>query len=429
MTTLVLPESGLIGLAHLDRLEGEPRTVLCHETDASQAKERFPGSAVNAYSGTSLTPSREDLADLAFAGHAVLVRDEERPWGWDAYVTAAGLLGADSVTLFSQSGETSLVPPRRPDMSAAESLLLVASGGIGNLIQATPLLAASLEAGLRTFFCPVSDGTGGSLAGLFDGGLDGLEVIGPEALGSAKAEVRLNIEARNHMVPGEFFHSPYREPMTRHEGEAYAQFFRNVTGLDVHPGRTVVGGFIEPVDPSLKDRIVLCPGSKPGWDSKRWPYFASLAERLAEQGEAPVILCREPDLEAYDRLDFLHSLRGAGLPVTDATLPRAAAILRAARGVVANDCGLAHMAAATGARTLVLFGPSSLAKNRPLAENVRVLSLGLDCQPCQGKGHGPGRLGPGEFSCEFGYPCLRDLSVERVLAEAQTLFNASEVRA
>ena len=429
MTTLILPEPGLIGLAHLDRLQGRPGTVLCHEADAPLANERFPGCAVVPYPGPALTPSRDDLADLAIAGRAILVRDEEKPWGWDAYLTGAGLLGADSVTLFSQSGEIALVPPRRPDMAAAQSLLLVASGGIGNLVQVTPLLAASLEAGLRTIFCPVSDGAKGSPANLFHGCLDGLTVIGPERLGSAQADIRLNIEARDHMVPGEFFHSPYREPVTRHEGEAYAQFFRNVTGLQAAPGRTAVGGFAEPVDPALKGRVVLCPGSKPGWDSKRWPHFAALAERLDGRGEGPVILCREPDLEAYDRHDFLHPLRGAGLTVTDATLPRAAAILRAARVVIANDCGPAHMAGATGAPTLVLFGPSSMAKNRPLAKNARVLSLGLDCQPCQGKAHGPGRLGPGEFSCEFGYPCLRDLSVDRVLAEAETLCNASEVRA
>jgi len=432
MAVFVLPEPGLIGLPHLAALVGAGDRLLCHETDAQEARSRFPGRDAATYPGGNLTPARPDLALLAASADlarpdadAVLVRDETRRHGWDAYATALGLMGAASARLAGQSGTTPLSPPRAPDMSAARSLLLTACGGIGNVIQATPLLAAALDLGLKTSFLPLADSPGlPSLAPLFAGAADGLAVIGPDD--RADADIRLNIEARAFRVEGEFFHSPYREPGDRSEPEAYAQFFRNVTGRAADPGRTLVGGLDVPVPEGLRGRVVLCPGSKPGWDSKRWPGFAALAARLGR----PVVLCREPDLDAYGRLDFLAPLRGARADfVTAASLPEAAAILRSARGVVANDCGLAHMAAAAGAPTLVLFGPSSLAKNRPLAPNARSLSLDLDCQPCQGRRSGPGRLGPGEFSCELGYPCLRDLSVDRVLAEADALFNASEVRA
>jgi len=355
---------------------------------------------------------------------AVLVRDQERAWGWDAYVCALGLMGISHAMVVSQQGQTDFRPASRPDMTTARSLLLTVCGGIGNVIQATPLLAASIELGLSTCFCPLSDSSGESLAPLFVDALEGLAVVAPDQLPDLDADIRLNIEARAHMVAGEFFHSPYREPMERPEPVASARFFENVTGHPVDPGATCINKKTDIPD-RLKGRIVLCPGSKPGWDSKRWPHFGELAERL----DNPVILCREADLNAYDDLEFLRPLRpGNATVVTDASLPEAAAILGNARGVIANDCGLAHMAAAANTPTLALFGPSSLDKNRPLRSNARSLCLCLDCQPCQGKADGPGRLGPGDYGCRLGYQCLDKLNVERVLNEAEAFFNgATEV--
>ncbi|WP_419786427.1 glycosyltransferase family 9 protein [Pseudodesulfovibrio sp.] len=425
---LVLPEPGLISLAHIRDLR--PGTVLCHETDKASAAEQFPNSRIVTYASGSLTPARADLNELtalvAPVTDAILVRDEDRRHGWDAYITALGLMGATRITLLGQSGSNSVQAQPKGDMAEARSLLLSACGGIGNVIQTTPLLAAAMDLGLKTYFLPLADTPGVSLASLFRGAADGLTVIGPEDLDHIKADIRLNIEARAYRTGGEYFHSPYREPGDRPEPEAYAQFFKNVTGIRPDPIRTFVGGFDAAIPASRRGRVVLCPGSKAGWDSKRWPHFAALAARL----DRPLILCREADLDAYDRLDFLHALRGVDAEfVTDASLPEAAAILRAARLVIANDCGLAHLAAATGAATLVLFGPSSKSKNQPLAPNAVSISLDLACQPCQGRQSGPGRLGPGEFSCEIGYPCLKDLSPDRVLAEADALLNASEATA
>ncbi|MEO5345491.1 MAG: glycosyltransferase family 9 protein [Magnetococcus sp. YQC-9] len=50
--------------------------------------------------------------------------------------------------------------------------------------------------------------------------------------------------------------------------------------------------------------------------------------------------------------------------------------------VVSNDSGPAHLAAMTGVPSVVLFGPEIPELYRPLGENVEVLRLRLDCQPC-----------------------------------------------
>lgn len=420
MTVLVLPEPGLwrTGLPAPLIAMGDA-VVVCPAEDR-QDVERLPGaSRIVTFEGGSLTPSRPDLRALAvrldLSGEVVLIRDETLPRAWDAYVCALGLMGAKALRLLGQSGETAVTPPRRPDMGAVRSLLLTACSGIGNVVQTTSLLVAARRHGLDAAFCPVSD-AGGSLAPLFRTALPGLTVLTPEQAHGFEADLRLNIECRALLRPGDFFHSPYRDPVTRHEAEAYAQFFANVTGLPASPDESAVGGHEAVPEAALRGRVVLCPGSKPGWDSKRWPHFGALVRRL----ENPVVLCRQQDLKAYATLDFLAPIRGNGATlVTEASLPEAAAILRHAAAVVANDCGLAHMAAATGAPTLVLFGPSSLGKNRPLGANARTLSLGLGCQPCQGATSGPGRLAPGDSRCDLGYPCLADMTVDMVLAELQ----------
>jgi len=430
MTVLVLPEPGLWRTGLPDPLvERGDATVVCPAEDR-QSVERLPGTPrVVAFEGGPLTPSRPDLDGLArgldLSGEVVLVRDEALPRSWDAYVCALGLMGAASLRLLGQSGETRLTPPGRPDMGAVRSLLLTVCSGVGNVVQTTPLLVAAHRHGLDIAFCPVSD-AGGSLAPLFQGALPGLTVLTPEQAQDHAADLRLNIECRTLLRPGDFFHSPYRDPVTRHEAEGYARFFANVTGLSADPAESVVGGHQAQPDAALGGRVVLCPGSKPGWDSKRWPHFGELVRRL----DNPVILCRQPDLDAYADLDFLAPIRGGrATVVTDAGLPEAAAILRGAAAVVANDCGLAHMAVAAGAPTLVLFGPSSLGKNRPLGANVRILSLGLDCQPCQGAATGPGRLAPNAYHCDLGYPCLADMTVDMVLDALQRCMETTKTPA
>ena len=65
------------------------------------------------------------------------------------------------------------------------------------------------------------------------------------------------------------------------------------------------------------------------------------------------------------------------------TLREAAGLIARARGFVGIDTGLAHIAAAAGTPTLVLFGATSEIKNRPRGPRVKVLTRDLDCRPCQ----------------------------------------------
>lgn len=413
---IILPEPGLAQLQFLDHIIGSGSTLLCHKSDTPIIHSRFPHCHSLFFDNGPLTPSRHDLFSLAINlasfDEIILVRDDTRPWGWESYVTSLGLMGVTAVRLISQSGEVVISPPYCKKSEHIHSILLTACAGIGNVIQMTSLLSAAVRHGIHTAFCPLFD-NGGSLTKLFKNTLPGLTLIEPEEALQFEADVRLNIECRAHLHNEDFFYSPYRESMNKNEGEAYANFFENVTGIKPFVEETFVGGLDVELSEQFKQRIVLCPGSKLGWDSKRWPYFSELAKQL----DNPIILCQQIDIDAYNNLNFLSTLSDCGATIIkNAELPEVAAILRHAKLVIANDCGLAHIAVAANAPTIILFGPSSIKKNKPLKKNAHYLSLGLDCQPCQGKHNGPGRLKPWDYACTLKYACLKNISVNMVLS-------------
>ena len=116
---------------------------------------------------------------------------------------------------------------------------------------------------------------------------------------------------------------------------------------------------------------ILHPGS--GSPKKNWPLgrFIDIARRLqANAGVAPVFLTGEADAAAREGL-----LRNApDIPQLDGlTLREAAQVLSAAYGLLGNDSGISHLAAALGARTVALFGPSRADLWAPRGPHARVV--------------------------------------------------------
>lgn len=141
--------------------------------------------------------------------------------------------------------------------------------------------------------------------------------------------------------------------------------------------------------------IVLCPGAEYG-PAKRWPFFAELAARL----DAPVVLLGSPN-----DAGAAAGIGGTNL-IGKTTLDEAIDIIAGAERVVSNDSGLMHVAAALGRPLLALFGSSSPEMTPPQPGNSRVLWLKIECSPCY------------QRECPLGhFRCMRELSVERVLAE------------
>jgi len=148
---------------------------------------------------------------------------------------------------------------------------------------------------------------------------------------------------------------------------------------------------------------ILAPGAAYG-PAKRWDAgrFAALAGRLADRGFTVLLCGGTGDRDACDRV-AAGAPRAVGLAGRTA-LPVMAALVARARGVVSNDSGLAHLAAATGAPTVVLFGSTSSAWTAPLGPRVRVVQHAPVCAPCF------------QRTCRIGTVCFAAIGVDEVAA-------------
>ena len=137
------------------------------------------------------------------------------------------------------------------------------------------------------------------------------------------------------------------------------------------------GPYLKPAAWSLKphDYVVFAPGCKEDafWARKKWTGWGELAGMI----DAPVKVLHSqaigsPWVSACDDLSGQTTLR------------EAIDIIAAAGAFVGIDNGLAHVAAAVGTPAVVLFGATSEIKNRPLGRGVCVVARHeLGCRPCQ----------------------------------------------
>jgi lipopolysaccharide heptosyltransferase III len=134
--------------------------------------------------------------------------------------------------------------------------------------------------------------------------------------------------------------------------------------------------------PSGTDFIAVAPGASS--EEKRWPTerFAAMINRLTARDAvaarlAVVLLSGADERWLVDQVgDQLMERPGMGRPlivVGETRLLVVAAILQRARLFVGNDSGLMHLAAAAGAPTVGLFGPTVAARYGPWGERTMVV--------------------------------------------------------
>ncbi len=119
--------------------------------------------------------------------------------------------------------------------------------------------------------------------------------------------------------------------------------------------------------------VALHPGA--GSESKRWPLnrFISLARHLIHSHERRVLIIEGPAEEGLaDRMvqdlpkDKLILARFISLDIL-------ASVIAKADAFVGNDSGIAHLAAALGVPSVVLFGPTQPRHWAPLGPHVKIL--------------------------------------------------------
>jgi predicted lipopolysaccharide heptosyltransferase III len=154
--------------------------------------------------------------------------------------------------------------------------------------------------------------------------------------------------------------------------------------------------------------------------TKQWAAakFGLLAEDLRSKGLAVIAITTANEKSVIEEMNKNTATEVNAF--TDLTLPEITALLARARVFIGNDSGIAHIAAAVKAPSVVIFGSSNTAHWRPwtpslISSAAEVVIEEMDCQPCHG------------YFCEkFDEPeCIKRVPVERVIAATERVLKES----
>lgn len=122
---------------------------------------------------------------------------------------------------------------------------------------------------------------------------------------------------------------------------------------------------------SSKPVVALHPGS--GSETKNWPIekWKKLGEHLFSADRTVVVIAGEADEERSRQLETAWKDKPARF-AKNLALPHLAALLETSV-FIGHDSGVSHIAAAVGARSILLFGPTDPAVWAPANESVIVL--------------------------------------------------------
>lgn len=159
--------------------------------------------------------------------------------------------------------------------------------------------------------------------------------------------------------------------------------------------------------------VALCPGSINS-RAKRWPAdrYAVLADRLIDQLDADVVLIGSAD-ELEVSLEVSQRMKHQPIVLTGKTdLAQAVAVLSGVDLLVTNDTGPAHIAAALGRPTLVIFGPTNPLTTRPLSSAAEIVRRPPDCAPCMLR------------DCPIDHRCMTAITPDEVFDRAAAMLEA-----
>jgi ADP-heptose:LPS heptosyltransferase len=158
----------------------------------------------------------------------------------------------------------------------------------------------------------------------------------------------------------------------RGDGDAHAAVaYARVVGVGLSDGALATGARVEAVA-SADAAAVLAPLRRPclaihggaGGRAKRWDPtgYAAVARSWARRHGDVVSIVGPADLDLPD-LPSAITIRGW-------ELPGVAALLAGVDAFAGNDGGIAHLAAAVGARGVAIFGPTAAGRWRPLGDRI-----------------------------------------------------------
>lgn len=155
--------------------------------------------------------------------------------------------------------------------------------------------------------------------------------------------------------------------------------------------------------------VAICPGSINS-RAKRWPAerFAALADRLIDSRRSVLLIGSKDELDVSE--DVMRRMRNTPTVLTGKTnLHQITAVLDRADLIVTNDTGPAHIGAALGRPTIVIFGPTNPLTTRPFSPEAEILRKPPDCAPCMLR------------DCPIDHRCMTAITVDEVFERSHAL--------
>jgi ADP-heptose:LPS heptosyltransferase len=184
-------------------------------------------------------------------------------------------------------------------------------------------------------------------------------------LSGAKMRIGFDTSHARELAPWLATHRVSRS--ARHMVDTYRQLLEPWRETEIGAGEfrmPVYGEAVTSLNEKLSSLALapewLCINVGAGWPTKLWP-----PERFAAVGQAIhrswglrslVVWSGESELRAAQQV--ISQLGTAGVLAPATTLPELAELLRRSKMLVSSDTGPAHLAAAVGTPSVVLFGPT-----------------------------------------------------------------------
>ncbi len=156
--------------------------------------------------------------------------------------------------------------------------------------------------------------------------------------------------------------------------------------------------------------VALNPGATNS-RAKQWlaERFAATADALAERdGFHTIITGAAGDVERANEVAQLMQTRVTNL-AGRTSIGELKSVLSLSSLLISNDTGAAHVSAALGVPTIVVFGPTEHFATRPLSNLAAVVRHDVECSPCMLK------------DCPIDHRCMTRVEVDEVYAAAKHL--------
>ena len=158
--------------------------------------------------------------------------------------------------------------------------------------------------------------------------------------------------------------------------------------------------------------IALCPGSINS-RAKRWPVenYAVLADRCVDTLGAQILLIGSTEELDVSRqvADRMHNKPIMLTGQTD--IAEVVAVLSVTSLLITNDTGPAHISAALGRPTLVIFGPTNPLTTRPFSPFAEIIRHPPECAPCMLR------------DCPIDHRCMTAITPDEVFLRAREIMS------